>query len=109
MNFIKDHFEEYDASKFQDAWETVSYPQMLIFQIGFWIYSYYFMPIEKDSSILWNILNALYYGFGGILLYIVSNVLTIIFAFILDRKRPGFIMLVVGIIGAILAFIRLNK
>lgn len=108
MKFINDRFDLYDADKFSNAWTTVNDPLMIVFQIGFWVYSYFFTPIEPSSSIIWNIIDALYFGFGGILLYAIFSLVIICVAYAINKKPSGFIMLAIGIIGAVLAFMRMS-
>lgn len=106
MRFIKDHFDLYDAEKFSDAWKSTLDPLMIVCQIGFWIYSYFFAA-EKTTSISGAILEALYYGFGGIIFSVIIYVVIMCVAYAINKKPAGFIMLAIGIIGAVLAFMRL--
>jgi len=107
MKFIKDHFDTYEADKFSNAWMLVNDPLMIICQICFWVYSYFFSATEKETSLLWAIFKALYYAFGGVMVYALLSLIVFCVAFAINKRKPGFIMLVIGIIGAILAFKRL--
>ena len=90
---------ECDTDKFVDAWTVTSVPFMVLSQIFFFIFGYFEVAPNEEISSSWEILlNALWYGFGGLLVYICLSALMFILAAILNNRRVGIICIILGAI-----------
>ena len=96
-NFLEPY--ECDTDKFVNAWETTSVPFMVLSQICFFIWGYSSASTyENTSSTFARLIDALWYGFGGLLLYICLSALMFILAVMLDKRRVNIICIILGII-----------
>lgn len=110
MKFIRSLFKEYDGENFVDALEVVNIPQMILFQILFWIICYYvFYSAEGHLTTITAIFEALFYAFGGLVFYLLFAVATMFISAIMHKRPAGIIIVILGIIGTVFAFMRLTQ
>lgn len=93
----------YDADDYIEHLKHTFVPEMLLFQIVTWGY---FMYVDKPQvvSLSDKIVNALFMGFGGVLLYLVYALIVLILGSILANKPFVIISIILGAIGTYMAF-----
>ena len=109
MKFIRNLFEEYDAEDFNKQYWKTTVPAVLVLQIAFWFvgWKFYVRDLVGKVSVIEAILQGIYWGFGGILLYYFCSVIVMIFAAVLNQKPALFISFIFGIIGSVLIILGL--
>ena len=107
MKLIKKLIKIYDvdSDKLFGAYSIICYPEMVACQIAFWAFAFFFDPFTP-SSVFELVATAIFYGFGGILVYIVISIPILLIGSILKEKPLGLTFIIIGIIGTILTIIK---
>lgn len=104
LSFI--HIYEVEPEEYAEAEKRIRLPHVLMFQILWWVYGHFFwiptMDITRNT--LEKIADALWIGFGGVLLYYMFSAIMMIVTALLYQRSIRIICLVLGILGTIWTF-----
>ena len=101
---MKDLLKTYDVTieEFNDSWMKIFTPQMIGFQIIFWITCLCFGS-DKVSPLWQRIVLSLCYSFGGLLVYGLFTIFIVVISALIRKKPVGVIVIILGIIGTVIA------